>query len=146
MRIGDRMAIAARLKGITQAELAEKLDVSASAVSAWAKEGRNPPSKRIPEIAAILGVSVEYLLTGKGEPSDPCLVSACNNNFPNGEKSDEQQLPQSGKSDISECLTIIKEQQSTIAIQSTSLANMIATHSRFIEVFAVEFIDNKKRN
>jgi transcriptional regulator with XRE-family HTH domain len=139
MRIGDRMVIAARLKGITQAELAEKLAVSASAVSAWAKEGRNPPSKRIPEIAAILGVSAEYLLTGKGELSDPCLESACNNDFPNAKNSGEQQLPQTGKSDISECLTIIKEQQ-------RSLALMIATHSRFIEVFAVEITDNKRLN
>jgi transcriptional regulator with XRE-family HTH domain len=139
MRIGDRMAIAARLKGITQAELAEKLGVGASTVSAWAKEGRNPPSKRISDIAAVLGVSAEYLLTGKGEPSDPYLESVRNNNFPDEKKSDEQQLPQTDKSDISECLTIIKEQQ-------RSLALMIATHSRFIEVFAIEITDNKKQN
>jgi transcriptional regulator with XRE-family HTH domain len=136
MRVGDRMAIAARLRGVTQAEIAKRLNVSTSAVSSWAKEGRNPPSKRIPEIADILGVSAEYLLTGKDEPPDFA------DNYAAGKIPDEQ----TNKPEISECLTIIKAQQSTIAVQSASLADMIANNSRLVEVIAVSVGNNKKQN
>lgn len=68
MTVGERILVAARVKGVTQAELAEKLGLTQTAVSSWKKEGRNPPSKHIPEIARVLGVSVEYLMTGDENP------------------------------------------------------------------------------
>jgi transcriptional regulator with XRE-family HTH domain len=111
--------VVAKLRGITQAEIAEKLNISAAAVSAWAKEGRNPPSKHLSEIANILGVSGEFLLTGKGGPSDLNLESIHAENHPD-EKVPSDQLPP--QTEISRCLSIIESQQNTIETMSSTFA------------------------
>jgi transcriptional regulator with XRE-family HTH domain len=58
----------AKSKGFSQTDLAEKLGIKPAAVSAWGKEGLNPSAKRLPEIAEILGVTVNYLITGDDSP------------------------------------------------------------------------------
>jgi len=70
MRLGERVLLIARTKGVSQIELADKLGLTPSAVSLWAKEGRNPPSKWLPDIANILGVTQEFLLTGDDQQFD----------------------------------------------------------------------------
>jgi len=65
--IGQRILDTAKAKKISQGKLAEKLGLWQSAVSAW-KKTSNPPIDKIPQIAKILGVSIEYLMTGY-EPS-----------------------------------------------------------------------------
>jgi len=62
--IGERIARVMRGRGISQTELAQKLGIAQTTVSAWNKKGKNPSVKRIPQIANALGVSVDYLLTG----------------------------------------------------------------------------------
>jgi hypothetical protein len=103
--------------------------------TAWAKEGRNPPSKHLSEIAGILGVSAEFLITGKGGPLDPNLESIGADSQPAEKVSGEQ----TGQCGIPERLVaIIESQQSTIATQSDTLASQ----HHLIEVMVVG--DGKK--
>lgn len=46
-----------RLKGITQLELAVKLNVTQQAVSTWCREGHTPKLRQIRKIAEALDVS-----------------------------------------------------------------------------------------
>jgi len=48
-----------------QKKLADSLHISPNTVSSWKTRGTSPPSKYIPQIAEFIGVSAEWLLTGK---------------------------------------------------------------------------------
>lgn len=52
-------------RGISQAELSQKTDISTSAISAWKKKGTFPSSDKIPKIAECLNVSVSELYGAK---------------------------------------------------------------------------------
>jgi transcriptional regulator with XRE-family HTH domain len=52
-------------KGLTQAELAAKLNITDKAVSKWESGDGNPDISLLPELAGIFGVTIDYLLTGK---------------------------------------------------------------------------------
>ena len=54
------------LAGISQAELARRLDVSRQAVSSWESGEKWPTPDRLPQIAGILGCSIDELYTGRG--------------------------------------------------------------------------------
>ncbi|MDR0307999.1 MAG: helix-turn-helix domain-containing protein [Chitinispirillales bacterium] len=155
MRISERIIVVAKLRGITQAEIAEKLNITAAAVSAWTKEGRNPPSKRLSEIAGILGVSAEFLLTGKGGPADPNLEP----DYTESQPVEKMPAASINQSDISERLVaIIESQQNSITNLSNTTVNLscatanqssaidkqsdtIASQHHLIEVMV---LDNKK--
>ena len=62
--IGERIAALRKEKCWTQAELADKLNVSDKAVSKWEQDGGTPNLDTIPDLANIFGVSIDYLLTG----------------------------------------------------------------------------------
>ena len=63
--IGERIKIKRKELGLTQAELGEKLNISDRAVSKWEQGEGDPNLTIIPDIAKILGVSLDYLLLGK---------------------------------------------------------------------------------
>ena len=52
-----------KAKGMTQAELAEKMGITDKAVSKWERDLSYPDVTSIPRLAEILGVSVDELLT-----------------------------------------------------------------------------------
>ena len=54
--------------GLTQAALAERIHVSAKAVSKWERDVAFPDTATIPKLAEILGVSVEELMQAKAVP------------------------------------------------------------------------------
>jgi len=64
MTIGERILEAAKQKKLSQGELSKMLGISQASVSAW-KTGSVPSSDKIVPLAEILGVSIEYLLTGE---------------------------------------------------------------------------------
>lgn len=68
MTIGERIHQLLSERGITQKEFAQALGISQSAVSDWKKKS-SPASEHIYKISEFLGVSVEYLLTGKERPA-----------------------------------------------------------------------------
>ncbi len=65
--LGKRIAALRREKGLKQEELAEKLGVSAQAVSKWENDQTCPDISLLPLLAKTLDVSVDELLSGKQE-------------------------------------------------------------------------------
>ncbi|UIJ76924.1 LexA family protein [Acinetobacter sp. SH20PTE14] len=66
--IGQRIRALRRSKKLTQAQLAKIAGVSSPAVTEWEKDSYLPKAASLDAIANELGVSTEYILTGKGEP------------------------------------------------------------------------------
>ena len=65
--LGKRIAALRHEKELKQDELAEKLGVSAQAVSKWENDQTCPDISLLPLLAKTLGVSVDELLSGKQE-------------------------------------------------------------------------------
>jgi len=60
--IAERIKMLRENLGISQAELAKKLCLSRSSVSAWEKSLNTPSAAILPELSRIFGVSVETIL------------------------------------------------------------------------------------
>ncbi len=73
MKLSTRIRTSRVRAGLSQAELAETLGVSRSAVGNWesARGGVHPSSERLAELALATGVSYEWLATGRGTPMTP---------------------------------------------------------------------------
>jgi len=65
MTISERMFALMEEKNKRPYQLCSILGVGTAQTSSWKNRGSDPPAKYIAQIAAFLGVSVEYLLTGK---------------------------------------------------------------------------------
>ena len=65
--IGKRIAELRKNKGLKQENLAEMLGVSGQAVSKWENDQSCPDISLLPQLAQILGVTVDELLSGKKE-------------------------------------------------------------------------------
>ena len=65
--IGDRIKQKRKELGLTQAELGAKINVTDRAVSKWEQNEGNPDMSLIASLASAIGVSLDYLITGKEE-------------------------------------------------------------------------------
>lgn len=65
MTLGQYISYHRKLKGMTQKELAEKLNVSDKAVSRWERDENAPDITLIPQIADIFEISCDELLRGE---------------------------------------------------------------------------------
>ncbi len=63
MTLGEKLKQARRQSGLSQEQLAEKLNVSRSAVAKWETDKGMPDIENIKAIAQLLDVSIDYLLT-----------------------------------------------------------------------------------
>lgn len=63
--IGETIATLRKEKGMTQSQLAEKMNVTDKAVSKWERDLSCPDINTISKLADVLGVSVEELLKAK---------------------------------------------------------------------------------
>ena len=73
--LGDRIALLRRGMGWSQTELAQRLHISASAVGMYEQGRREPSLEGLVELAAVFGVSADYMLTGKPlTPTDQAAV------------------------------------------------------------------------
>lgn len=72
--IGQNIAELRKKKGLTQEELAEKMCVTAQAVSKWERDVSYPDVTALSELAKVLGVSVAAII--EGEHSVPELKEA----------------------------------------------------------------------
>lgn len=52
-------------KRLTQRELSKKLDIAQSTISSWKNNNTSPPPEMLISISEFLGVTVEYLLSGR---------------------------------------------------------------------------------
>jgi transcriptional regulator with XRE-family HTH domain len=68
MNSQDRVRLARRHAGLSQAKLAEAIGVQRSAVSHWeSPQGKNPSVDHIRAVAMVAGVTFEWLATGRGK-------------------------------------------------------------------------------
>ena len=65
--MGARIAALRREKGWSQAELADRLGISPSAMGMYEQGRREPSAQTLVDMAREFGVSTDYLLTGKPE-------------------------------------------------------------------------------
>lgn len=63
--LGPRIAALRREAGWSQSELAQKLQVSPSAIGMYEQGRREPSAATLVAMSQIFGVSTDYLLTGK---------------------------------------------------------------------------------
>lgn len=63
--MGEIIAVLRRERGITQKELADRLNITDKAVSKWERGLALPDTAAIPKLAEIFGVSVEELISAK---------------------------------------------------------------------------------
>ena len=70
MTLGKRIAMLRRQKGLKQEDLANTLGVSPQAVSKWENDQTCPDISLLPEIAKLLDVSVDVLLSGEKAVQD----------------------------------------------------------------------------
>ena len=69
--LGMMIAELRKQHGMTQLELAEKMGVTDKAVSKWERDLSCPDINSLPNLAEILGVSVEELMQIKKEAAEP---------------------------------------------------------------------------
>jgi len=75
--LGKRIAALRRERGMSQRQLAEALGVSASAVGMYEQDRREPSAEKLVALSAVLGVSLDRLLTGRpDDPSDEAAMRA----------------------------------------------------------------------
>lgn len=67
--MGEIISTLRREKGLTQKEVADRLNITDKAVSKWERDLACPDTQTIPKLAALLGVSVEELLNAKTVPA-----------------------------------------------------------------------------
>lgn len=66
--LGARLAALRRQKGWSQGQLAEKLNISPSAMGMYEQGRREPSVQLLAALAEVFGVSMEYLATGCPAP------------------------------------------------------------------------------
>ena len=66
--LGARIAALRRNAGLSQAELAGRLQISPSALGMYEQGRREPSAQMLVALAQVLGVSTDYLLTGIPAP------------------------------------------------------------------------------
>lgn len=81
MTLGQRIAALRRQKDLTQEAVAEALGVSPQAVSKWENGNSCPDIMLLPQLAKMLGVTVDVLLSGEQEPETRLIPAAERRNF-----------------------------------------------------------------
>ena len=67
--IGDRIKKSLECKGMSQRQLADSLDMTEVSISRYIRGQRIPSAQIIGRIANAIGVTTDYLITGKVEPT-----------------------------------------------------------------------------
>ncbi len=68
--MGARIAALRREAGMSQAQLAQALQISPSAVGMYEQGRREPSADTLVELSRIFSVSVDYILTGAPAPQE----------------------------------------------------------------------------
>ena len=64
-QLGSRIAESRRERGLTQAEVADRMGVTPQAVSKWERGLACPDLVFLDDLSFVLGVSIDWLLTGQ---------------------------------------------------------------------------------
>ncbi len=74
--IGYRLAEARKTAGLTQTQVAERLFITTQSVSSWECGNSLPDIEKVPEIAALYGVTADWLLSGKAPSAEILEVTS----------------------------------------------------------------------
>lgn len=100
--IGDRIKSKRKEAGMTQLELANKLNVTDRAVSKWEQNEGNPDISILPRIADLFNVTLDYLMTGVEPKKEVIIMSkielCAKNDDPSMIKSLPSNVDENGKS------------------------------------------------
>ncbi len=100
--IGDRIKSKRKEAGMTQLELASKLNVTDRAVSKWEQNEGNPDISILPRIADLFNVTLDYLMTGVEPKKEVIIMSkielCAKNDDPSMIKSLPSNVDENGKS------------------------------------------------
>lgn len=69
--LGDRIAAARAAAGLTQADCARRLGVRQATLAGWEEDRAEPRANRLQMLAAMLGVSLRWMMTGAGDGPAP---------------------------------------------------------------------------
>lgn len=72
--LGERIALLRRSRGLSQAELARRLKISASAMGMYEQGRREPSVQTLVLLSRELQVSTDFLLTGQAPLADADLL------------------------------------------------------------------------
>ena len=79
--LGERIAALRRTRGLSQAELAGRLGISASTMGMYEQGRREPSLQTLVALSRELEASTDFLLTGKAAPSEtdplPRILDLC---------------------------------------------------------------------
>ena len=106
--IGEMISSLRKEKGMTQNDLAEKMNVTDKAVSKWERNLSCPDVNSIPKLAEILGTTVEELLNAQSKKEDNKINEIVSNSQMMTNKSIKTQVSDT----ISEKVSNIKESTS----------------------------------
>ena len=67
---GDRLSAAVEKSGMTQKLVAKRLGIKLATLKSWEQDVSEPRANRLSMLAGLLGVSVMWLLHGRGEGVD----------------------------------------------------------------------------
>lgn len=70
MEFAERLKILRKQVKLTQAQIAEKLDISQQAYASWERGAKKPTQENLVKIAQILNVSVDYLVGNSDNTED----------------------------------------------------------------------------
>jgi transcriptional regulator with XRE-family HTH domain len=73
---GKRISSCRKQKNLTQLEIADKLNISYQAVSSWERGETMPDISKLPELAQVLEVSIDYILNNSGQAQIIEMVSS----------------------------------------------------------------------
>lgn len=76
LSLGQRIAYLRKQQALTQEALAERLNISAQAVSKWENDHSCPDIMTLPRLSELLGVTTDTLLTGAPSAHTPEAQSA----------------------------------------------------------------------
>ena len=68
MSLGTNLALCRRYLGLSQAELADALNVSRQAISKWELDASVPSGENLVRLRELFGVSVDHLIDGLPAP------------------------------------------------------------------------------
>lgn len=115
--IGGLIAALRKANGMTQKELAERLNVSDKTISRWERGDGAPDLAAVPAIAEIFGVTCDELLRGERKsPTERAGATEENETTPKGEKERQRLLK----------TTLSQYQNRTYIAMGVSVAGMIA--------------------
>ena len=72
--LGDRITAAREGAGLSASQLAERLGVRLRTLASWENDATEPRANRLQMLAGVLGVSLVWLMSGRGE--GPCETTA----------------------------------------------------------------------